>query len=50
MFKLVYELGRNLVTKSLRRQLGSRQIVFMWRKGRRLPKPVAELVETIRQR
>lgn len=44
------ELGRNLVAKSLRRQLGSRQIVFMWRKGRRLPKPVAELVETIRQR
>lgn len=41
-------LCRGLVTRPLRRQLGHRQIVIMWRKGRRLTAPMLELVETIK--
>ena len=40
-------LCSKLATRSLRRQLGRRQIVFMWRKGRRLTEPMLRLVELI---
>ncbi|MGI9473933.1 MAG: LysR family transcriptional regulator [Rubripirellula sp.] len=42
------QLCKSLATRSLRRQLGRRQIVFMWRKGRRLREPEIELVEQVR--
>jgi DNA-binding transcriptional LysR family regulator len=41
------QLCRQLVTRSLRRQLGRRQIVFMWRKGRRLTDPALGLIEEV---
>jgi DNA-binding transcriptional LysR family regulator len=40
-------LTRNLATHSLRKQLGRRQIVIMWRKGRRLPRPLSQFVDEI---
>lgn len=40
-------LSQRLVTRSLSRQLGTRNIVFMWRKGRRLSKALQGLVNTI---
>ena len=40
-------LTEQLVTRSLSRQLGTRKIVFMWRKGRRLSTALQGLVETI---
>jgi DNA-binding transcriptional LysR family regulator len=40
-------LVRGLATCSLRKQLGRRQIVFMWRKGRQLTEPILQLIETI---
>lgn len=43
------QLCRQLATRSLRRQLGRRQIVFMWRKGRRLTEPILDLIERIRE-
>ncbi len=43
------ELCRRLVSKSLRRQLGQRQIVFMWRKGRNLTTPLLQLVELVKR-
>jgi DNA-binding transcriptional LysR family regulator len=43
------QLCRKLTTRSLKRQLGRRQIVFMWRKGRQLTEPLMELVETVRR-
>lgn len=42
-------LCSDLTTRSLRKQLGRRQIVFMWRKGQLLTEPVLELVEQIKQ-
>jgi len=42
------QLCHKLKTRSLRRQLGRRQIVFMWRNGRRLTEPLAALVDEIR--
>lgn len=42
-------LCRGLRTHSLRRQLGRRQIVFMWRNGRRLTEPLLALVEAVRR-
>ena len=41
------ELCHDLTTRSLRKQLGRRQIVFMWRKGRRLTEPLLKLVEEV---
>ena len=38
------QLSRRLAVRSLRRLLGQRQIVCMWRKGRRLTEPLQELV------
>lgn len=43
-------LSRQLVTRSLSRQLGTRNIVFMWRKGRRLTNALLSLVEIIQSR
>ena len=43
------QLCRPLVTRSLRRQLGRRQIVLMWRKGRRLTDPMIALVEAVKE-
>ena len=43
------QLCQKLVTLSLRRQLGRRQIVIMWRKGRRLTEPMLTLVEAIKK-
>lgn len=43
------ELCRRLVVTSLRRHLGERQIVFMWRKGRLLSPPILSLVDTIKR-
>lgn len=42
------QLGRNLKARSLRKQLGRRQIVVMWRKGRRLTQAMQQLVACIR--
>ncbi len=42
-------LCSNLTTRSLRKQLGRRQIVFMWRKGQLLTEPVLALIEQIKQ-
>ena len=42
-------LCRRLVSRSLRRQLGSREIVFMWRKGRRLTPAMTGVIEMIRK-
>ena len=42
-------LCQKFVTRSLRRQLGRRQIVFMWRKGRRLSAPILGLIEEVRR-
>ena len=42
------QLSRKLVCLSLRRQLGRRQIVLMWRKGRILTEPMLTLVETVK--
>ena len=44
------ELCRQLEVRSLRRQLGRRQIVFMWKKGRRLTPALESLVDTVRKR
>jgi DNA-binding transcriptional LysR family regulator len=41
-------LCRDLSTRSLSRQLGRRNIVLMWRKGRLLTEPMLELVATIK--
>lgn len=41
------QLCKKLATRSLRRQLGRRQIVLMWRKGRRLTEPMLRLVELV---
>lgn len=38
-----------LVVRSLRRQLGRRKIVFMWRRGRELPNAVQALMDTVRR-
>ncbi len=43
------KLCQKLATKSLRRQLGRRQIVMMWRKGRRLTEPLLALVESVKE-
>lgn len=43
------ELTKRLHVDSLRRQLGSRQIVFMWKRGRLLSEPLLELIELIKQ-
>lgn len=43
------ELCRGLNIRSLRRQLGRRQIVFMWKKGRHLNRPLSDLVRLVRQ-
>ena len=43
------ELCRRLEARSLRRQLGRRQIVFMWKKGRHLTPALTSLVESIRK-
>lgn len=40
-------LSKRLVARSLRRQLGRRQIVVMWRKGRRLSEAETGLIELI---
>lgn len=40
-------LTRSLATHSMRKQLGRRQIVIMWRKGRRLHRPLSQFVEEI---
>jgi len=42
------ELCRGLQARSLRRQLGRRQIVFMWKKGRRLNPPLRDFVQLVR--
>ena len=39
-----------LATRSLRRQLGRRRIVFMWRRGRRLSQPILDLIDEVRRR
>ena len=39
---------RKLTTHSLRKPLGQRQIVFMWRKGRRLSEPALGVIDEIR--
>lgn len=41
------QLCRQLVTRSLRRHLGRRKIVFMWRKGRQLSVPIENLVREV---
>ncbi len=43
------ELCRRLESHSLRRQLGRRQIVFMWKKGRRLTPALTALVDAVKQ-
>ncbi len=43
------KLCKGLATRSLRRQLGHRQIVFMWRRGRRLTEPMKQLVNSVRR-
>lgn len=40
-------LCRDLQTRSLQQELGRRQIVLLWRKGRRLTEPMLQLVELI---
>ena len=47
--RLEGQLCRKLATRSLRKQLGRRQIVFMWRKGRRLTEPMIQLFEMVRE-
>ncbi len=42
------QLCRSLYVTSLREQLGDRQIVFMWRRGRLLTESMLELIEIIR--
>ncbi len=42
------ELCKKLAVRSLKTELGERQIVFMWRRGRLLPESVLALIETIR--
>lgn len=42
------ELTRRLHVRSLRKQLGIRQIVFMWRRGRLLTEPMLDLIEQIK--
>ncbi len=42
------QLCRNLAVHSMRRQLGRRQIVFMWKKGRRLNEPLLRLTQEIK--
>ncbi len=43
------KLCRGLATKSLRRQLGQRQIVFMWRRGRQLNATMSQLIQVVRE-
>ncbi|GAB5406247.1 MAG: LysR family transcriptional regulator [Aureliella sp.] len=43
------ELTKRLHVDSLRSQLGSRQIVFMWKRGRLLSEPLLALIELIKQ-
>lgn len=43
------ELTKRLHVRSLRSQLGSRQIVFMWKRGRLLTESMLELIEAIKQ-
>lgn len=43
------ELCKGLVIKSLRQQLGQRQIVFMWRKGQLLAERVLNLIEEVKK-
>ena len=43
------ELCKTLETRSLRRSLGRRQIVFMWRKGRRLREVEIDLIEQVKR-
>lgn len=43
------ELCKQLATRSLRKQLGQRSIVFMWRKGRLLSDPMLDLVEEVKR-
>ena len=43
------ELCRKLAIKSLRRQLGRRRIVFMWRKRLNLTKPMLGLIEAVKK-
>lgn len=42
------QLCQQLATRSLRRPLGRRQIVFMWRKGRHLTPPLQGLIDAVR--
>lgn len=41
-------LCQKLFVRSLRKQLGRRQIVFMWRRGRLLSEPMLELIDEIK--
>ena len=41
-------LCSQLITHTLRRQLGRRKIVFMWRNGRRIGKALSALIEEVR--
>jgi DNA-binding transcriptional LysR family regulator len=43
------QLCRDLWTRPLRRQLGHRQIVFMWRRGRILTEPIRHVIEEVRR-
>ncbi len=43
------QLCRGLATRSLRRQLGCQQIVFMWRNGRHLTQPILALMDEVRR-
>mgnify|MGYP002628039454 CR=1 FL=1 len=43
------ELCKGLVIRSLRQQLGQRQIVFRWRKGQLLTEPVLDLIDEVKQ-
>lgn len=43
------QLCRKLAVRSLRRQLGRRRIVFIWKKGRRLTRAIEALLDEIRK-
>lgn len=42
------ELCKGLIIRSLRQQLGLRQIVFMWRKGQLLTEPMLDLIDEVK--
>lgn len=43
------ELCKKLATRSLSKQLGSKRIVFLWRKGRILSERMVDLVESVKE-